>query len=102
MKKKEFNELINRVINLVKADMDSKLQNSFESHLETKVRELPKHKEVIRTLKGIAGYHNYCGCEAHRKESGFVFNALHDLRECISNYTEAWFSPRLSRFADQA
>lgn len=99
MKKQEYKELTNNVIEIIiKAiDNDSELLEMFEG-VENKFRKLPKHKETIRTLKGIIGY--YAWCEERDKKDSFLFNALHDLSECSKNYLESWFSPRLGRYVD--
>lgn len=101
MKKEEFKQLIETVMQAVKKAMagDSDLKEMFETGLEQDFRALPKHKEVIRTLKGIEGFLRHCD-DTKTPRTTFVFNALHDLSECAKNYTEKWFAPRLSRFVD--
>lgn len=67
---------------------------------ENKFRSLPKHRETIRTVKGIIGAYDYYKDGDETRISDFVFSAVHDIIECNNNFTEKWFSPRFSRFAD--
>lgn len=99
MKKEEYKRLTETVIQAVKKAMagDDELREMFEDCLEQDFRALPKHKETIRTLRGIEGYLWHCD-DTKTPRTTFVNNALHDLNECTKNYTEKWFSPRLSRF----
>ena len=99
MKKEEYKKLTDDVMQAVKKAMagDDDLREMFESCLEQDFRALPKHKETIRTLQGIYGFLRYCD-DTESSRTTFVNNALHDLNECAKNYTEGWFSPRLSRF----
>ena len=101
MKKEEYQQLIETVMQAVKKAMagDTDLKVMFETALEPDFKALPKRKEVIRTLKGIKGYLHHCD-DTKTPRTTFVYNALHDLNECVENYTEKWFSPRLSRFDD--
>lgn len=101
MKKDEFQQLTETVMQAVKKAMagDTELRETFETCIEQNFRALPKHKEVIRTLKGIVGYLRHCD-DTKTPRPTFVCNALHDLSECAENYTEKWFAPRLSRFVD--
>lgn len=99
MKKKEYQQLTDTVMQAVKKAMagDNDLREMFEDCLEQDFRALPKHKGTIRTLRGIEGYLWHCD-DTKTPRPTFVNNALHDLNECAKNYTEKWFSPRLSRF----
>lgn len=103
MKKQEYNQLVDKVVNLIKGAIgeDEKMKHFSGLWKESDLRELPKHKETIRTLKGIIGFHQYLITESDAiPRSDFLFNALHDVYECKKNYKEKWYSPRLSRFAD--
>lgn len=99
MKKEEYKKLTKCVMDAVKNAMagDDELRAAFANGLEPEFRALPKHKETIRTLQGIYGFLRHCD-DTKTPRTMFVNNALHDLRECVNNYTEGWFSPRLSRF----
>ena len=101
MKKEEYQQLTEEVMQAVKKAMtgDDELKEMFESGLESDFKALPKHRETMRTLKGIKGFLRHCD-DTKTPRTTFVFNALHDLNECVNNYTEKWFSPRLSRFVD--
>lgn len=101
MKKQEYKELTNQVMDAVKKAMadDEEQKELFAECLEAEFRELPKHKETVRTLRGIYGFLRFCD-DNKTPRSQFVFNAVHDISECVRNYTEKWYSPRLSRYAD--
>lgn len=101
MTKKEYQTLLNEVMGYVKTAIggDSDLLGMFEVGTESDFRELPKHRETIRTLKGIYGFLRYCD-DNKQPRTSFVFNALHDLSNCVNDYLEKWYSPRLSRFAN--
>ncbi len=97
MKKQEYQELVDKAMTLVADSIrDEELRNTFWGWGKV-FRTLPKHRETVRTLKGIVGFHEYC---TEKNDMGpFLFNAVHDIVECCKNYTEPWFSPRLGRFA---
>lgn len=101
MKKEEYSQLVHRIMQSIKKAMagDAQLRELFEVGLELDFMALPKHRQTIRTLKGIEGYLWHCDATKTPRPT-FVFNALHDLSECVKNHTENWFSPRLSRFVD--
>lgn len=103
MKKQEYNELVDKVVNLIVNAIgeDKDMKNDFEDWTEPNLRVLPKHKETIRTMQGIIGFHKYIQSKpAEERNSDFLFNALHDVYECIKNYDEKWYSPRLSRYVN--
>lgn len=100
MEKEEYKKLTDDVMQAVKKAMagDKEFIAAFTNGLELEFRALPKHKETTRTLQGIYGFLRHCD-DTKTPRTMFVSNALHDLRECVNNYTERWFSPMLSRWA---
>lgn len=100
MKKQEYNDLKEKAIGLIFDAMEGReeLMYPFEPAI-FELRELPYNKEIAKTMKGIIGFHIYLN-EKKLEYNDFLFNALHDVYECIRNYKEDWYSPRLSRFVN--
>lgn len=76
MKKEEYEQLTEEVMQAVKKAMagDHELKDMFENGLEPDFKALPKHRETIRTLKGIKGFLRHCD-DTKIPRTNFVFNA---------------------------
>lgn len=102
MNKQEFDELRKTVIDITTKAIQEVYDDEFLSEVENGlfkiVNVLPKHKETIRTFKGIVGFNEFLKSNPS-KNGAMAINALHDLSECTKNYLQPWFSPRLGRYA---
>lgn len=99
MKKQEFNQLVETVIETVKISMKEYGHEDdilfFEKNVFRPLRELPNRKKIIETLQGILGFKEFLLLQHPGDMHSFVMNAIHDIREVVSHWSEEWFRPRL-------
>lgn len=101
MTQEEYLRLTDDVMDIIKKELedDPELQKEFEDDLEKEFRRLPQHENTILALQGIKGFADYCKVEKDPSQY-LIGYALHDIIECIRHYKEAWFCPKLNRFAE--
>ena len=112
MKKQDFTSLRQKAIKLVTTSLeirykdDDEYINDIQDVMLHDFNKLPEHPEILRTINGIIGFNKFLKGTNERlidkqfDHAKFLTNSLHDIAECLKNYKEPWFSPRLSRFSN--
>lgn len=91
MNTKEFAQLRDRALELIKNDLKGKDLYNFINK-STNIYLLPMNKNVIRTLSGIVNAYSTFG-------SKILGDAIHDIVECIYDYNKEYYSPRLGKYS---
>ena len=99
MKRKEFNEKRNEVIELVTKILKKYNEDVvfFEKEIFSKFRELPNKKPIQETIIGILGFEKFM--EGKNDDTYLYTNTIHDIKEAIFNWQADWFCPRLRKYS---
>lgn len=96
--RKEVIQLLGTSIEEVYKDDKEDIYN-IDDNLLYPFTQLPNCESTVWVLEGIKGFYNHLTNDEQFNHSQFVHNSIHDIAECIHNGNEAWFCPRLIRFA---